>query len=183
MQSPVSVQDKKSFIEWFLSHYQLKKRESVWILNYILNHQTLLSNVHFVREAKFCPRGFIISSTSSTETAFRFHKKQLVTTDPEKAFHDIRMNQNTPLYIQLSFQNENQNALYAAVLIDNPFLPDDYFITAEDQERAQKILEKTIYDYQLKTIQENINKALDKRHKQNFNKWVKQLHKLENTDG
>ncbi len=32
MQTPVSVNEKKDFIRWFLNHYQLKRRECVWIL-------------------------------------------------------------------------------------------------------------------------------------------------------
>ncbi|MFD1360553.1 ReoY family proteolytic degradation factor [Lentibacillus salinarum] len=179
MQTPVSAKDKKSFIQWFLSHYQLKKRESVWILNYIANHQKLLDNVHFVREAKFCPRGFIMSSHCSDEVPFRFYKKQLVTTDAEKAFHDIRMNQHEPLYIQLNFNKSHQNVFYAAVLVENPFLPDGYFITRKDQERARRLLEKTIYDYRRKSIRENINRALDERDQQTFNELVRQLHKLD----
>ncbi|MEH7479396.1 YpiB family protein, partial [Bacillus altitudinis] len=30
MQTPVSVNEKKEFIRWFLNHYQLKRRECVW---------------------------------------------------------------------------------------------------------------------------------------------------------
>lgn len=179
MQTPVSAKDKKSFIKWFLNHYQLKKRESVWILNYIVNHQRLLANVHFVREAKFCPRGLVMTSHCSDEVPFRFYKKQLVTTDAEKAFHDIRMNQHEPLYIQLNFNKSYQSSFYAAVLVENPFIPDDYFITSQDQELAKRLLEKTIYDYQEKSIREKIDQALDKRNQQAFTELTKKLHKLD----
>ena len=84
--TPVSVEDKKNFIQWFLNNYQLKKRESVWILNYLMNHDELLGQLHFVQEAKFCPRGIIMTSQCSEEVAFRFYKNQLVTTDAEKPF-------------------------------------------------------------------------------------------------
>src|SRR5699024_5718866 len=77
MQTPVSVQDKKTFIQWFLSHYQLKKRESVWILNYLIDHSKILAHVHFVRDVKFCPRGIMMSSYCSKEAPFRFYKNQL----------------------------------------------------------------------------------------------------------
>ncbi|TFJ93820.1 ReoY family proteolytic degradation factor [Lentibacillus salicampi] len=180
MQTPVSIKDKKSFIQWFLNHYQLKKRESVWILNYIVNHQKLLSNIHFVREAKFCPRGLVMTSTCSDEVPFRFYKKQLVTTDAEKSFHDIRMNQHEPLYIQLNFNKSYQNIFYAAVLVENPFIPDEYFITEKDQKMAKQLLDKTIYDSRRKSLQKEIDNALDERNQQTFIELSKQLHKLEN---
>ncbi|ALX47953.1 ReoY family proteolytic degradation factor [Lentibacillus amyloliquefaciens] len=182
MQTPVSAKDKKSFIQWFLNHYQLKKRESVWILNYIVNHQSLLSNVHFVREAKFCPRGLIMTAYCSDQVSFRFYKKQLVTTDAEKAFHEIRMNQEEPLYIQLNFNKSHQSSIYAAVLVENPFIPDDYFITEQDQESAKRLLNKMLFDQQDKSLRKQIDKALDKRDRSTFNDLTKRLYQLNNMD-
>ncbi|MGP4107440.1 ReoY family proteolytic degradation factor [Virgibacillus sp. L01] len=179
MHTPISVQDKKSFIQWFLNHYQLKKRESVWILNYLINHKKILSNVHFVREAKFCPRGIIITSHCSEEVPFRFYKNQLVTTDAEKSFHDIRMNQHEPLYIQLNFKKSYQNVLYAAVLAENPFIPDEYFITKKDQETAKQLLEKSLYEYQKNQLQVKIDRALDEKDQQTFQELAKKLHRLD----
>lgn len=180
MQAPISVKDKKSFIQWFLNHYQLKKRESVWILNYLANHQEILANVHFVRDVKFCPRGLIITSQCSNQVPFRFYKNHLVTTDAEKSFHDVRLNQHEPLYIQLNFRKANQNASYVAVLEDNPFIPDEYFITKKDQDRAQKLLDKTLYEFQKKSLQRKIDQSLDEKDKQKFTHLVELLEKLEN---
>lgn len=179
MQTPISTKDKKSFIEWFLNNFQLKKRESVWILNYLINHDDILENIHFVRDAKFCPRSIIISTHCSNEVAFRFYKNHLVTTDAEKSFHDIRLNQHEKLYIQLNFKNMNQNAMYVSVLEDNPFIPDEFFITKRDQEMANKILEKTIYDYHRKLLTAEIDQALDAKNKDDFFKLSAKLRKLD----
>lgn len=179
MQTPISVQDKKEFIQWFLNNYQLKKRESVWILNYLINHEEILANVHFIREARFCPRAIIMSSHCSNEVPFRFYKSQLVTTDAEKSFHDIRLNQKEPLYIQLNFRDAKQNALYVAILEDNPFVPEDYFITNKDREYAKRLLDKVIYDYQRDALQAEIDQALDEKDQQKFTELVKRLHNLE----
>lgn len=182
MQTPISVQDKKSFIQWFLNHYQLKKRESVWILNYLVNHKDILVNVHFVRDAKFCPRGIIMTSHCSGEAPFRFYKNQLVTTDAEKSFHDIRLNQQEPLYLQLNFKNSNQNSTYVAVLEDNPFTPDEYTITKDDKELAAQLLDKTLYDYKKNKLLQDINRSLDEMDEKQFMKLTEQLHKLENNN-
>ncbi|WP_174613597.1 ReoY family proteolytic degradation factor [Virgibacillus ihumii] len=179
MQTPVSLQDKKSFIQWFLNHYQLKKRESVWILNYLVNHNEVLSNVHFVREAKFCPRGIIMTSHCSDEVPFRFYKNQLVTTDAEKSFHDIRLNQHDPLYIQLNFDKANQNIFYAAVLVENPFIPNEYFITQKDKDLAKDLLDKLLFDSTKTRLLNKIDKALDQHDRDTFEQLVKQLNHLE----
>lgn len=179
MQTPVSVQDKKSFIQWFLNQYQLKKRESVWILNYLVNHDDMLGNVHFIREARFCPRAIIMSTQCSGGVPFRFYKSQLVTTDAEKSFHEVRLNQKEPLYIQLNFRDAKQSAIYAAVLEENPFVPEDYFITPTDRRLAKDLMDKVVFDYQRALLQKEIDKALDAKNQQKFNKLAEQLHMLE----
>ncbi|MDL4840811.1 ReoY family proteolytic degradation factor [Aquibacillus rhizosphaerae] len=179
MSTSVSIKDKKEFIRWFLSNYQLKKRESVWILNYLINHDSLLKKVHFVREARYCPRGIVISTHCSKDVPFRFYKNHIVTTDAEKSFHDIRLNRNEPIYIQLSFRNSIQCATYVAVLEDNPFLPEDFFITNKEKEIAKDVLEISLFDYQKDRLQSKIDVALDNRDKVAFKKYSEQLTNLE----
>ncbi|MBM7569836.1 ReoY family proteolytic degradation factor [Aquibacillus albus] len=179
MNTSVSVKDKKEFIRWFLSNYQLKKRESVWILNYLINHDNLLSRVHFIREARYCPRGIVISTHCSKDVPFRFYKNHIVTTDAEKSFHDIRLNKNEPIYIQLSFKNSNQCPAYVAVLEDNPFLPDDFFITKKEKNIAKDVLNISLFNYQKKQLQRKIDQALDDRNLDAFNTYSEQLQELE----
>lgn len=174
----VSIQDKKVFIDWFLEHYHLKRRESVWILNYLTNHDSILKNVHFIREARFCPRGMIISTKCSHEVAFRFYKDQVVTTDAEKSFHDIRLNRHEPIYIQLCFKNTYQTAEYSAVLEDNPFLPDDFFITKREKKLAKEFLNYTLFQAEKGRIQEKIDCALDNRNPEKFKHYTNIFKKL-----
>ncbi|MCT2537376.1 ReoY family proteolytic degradation factor [Aquibacillus koreensis] len=179
MSTSVSIKDKKEFIRWFLSNYQLKRRESVWILNYLINHDSLLKKVHFVREARYCPRGIVISTHCSKDVPFRFYKNHIVTTDAEKSFHDIRLNRNDPIYIQLSFKNSVQCASYVAVLEDNPFLPEDFFITNKEKRIAKSVLEISLFEYQKERLQNKIDDALDHRDKEAFKKYSEELYHLE----
>ncbi|MBU5594223.1 ReoY family proteolytic degradation factor [Amphibacillus sp. MSJ-3] len=178
MSTSISIQDKKVFINWFLAHYQLKKRESVWILNYLINHDSLLNNVHFIREARFCPRGMIISTQCSSEVAFRFYKDHIVTTDAEKSFHDIRLNRHEPIYIQLSFKNSHQSAEYSAVLEDNPFLPDDFFITKREKQLAKEFLNFTLFEAEKKQLMDKVDYALDHQDRKRFIHYANRLKKL-----
>lgn len=181
MSTSISIQDKKTFINWFLTNYQLKKRESVWILNYLINHESLLSNVHFIREARFCPRGMIISAQCSDEVPFRFYKDHIVTTDAEKSFHDIRLNRHEPIYIQLSFKNSHQSIEYNAVLEDNPFLPDDFFITKKEKQLAKEFLNYTLFEAEKRQLLKQIDHALDNQDKKMFNELTNKLNQLKNS--
>ncbi|WLV23433.1 ReoY family proteolytic degradation factor [Aciduricibacillus chroicocephali] len=176
MESSVTIQDKKSFISWFLGEFRLKKRESTWILKYLLNHQEILENVHFVHDANLCPRGIVMSSQCTEDKPFCFYKNHLETVDAEKTFHDIRLNKHESLYIQLNFKNARQNALYAAVLEENPFK--DELIPEEDSKIAEGILEHTLREYEKNECLKMIDDALDRHDKEAFRIWADRLEKL-----
>ena len=67
MTAMIPVAAKKDFVRWFLKRYKLKRRECVWILNYLLSHEHLLQNVHFTDEAHYCPRAMVMSTTGIGE--------------------------------------------------------------------------------------------------------------------
>lgn len=181
MHTPISVQNKKYFIKWFLRHFTLKKLEATWTLNYLVKQDHLLSKVSFVRDARFCPRAIIITSTCSDGEPFLFYKQHVITDDSDKFFHDIRLNQDEKIYIQLNFKQANQNPLYASVLEENAFSPIETHLVEQDQDRAEEILGQLLLEYQLEELKKGIDQALDDKNESQFKKLVTALHKLEKT--
>lgn len=168
MSSAVPIVEKKTFIRWFLKNYQLKRREGVWILNYLLSNDELLKNVHFVEEAHYCPRAIVMSSLDHKGIPFRFYKGHLMTNDAEKSFHDLRMHPNEAMFIQLNFSNVPPHMNYLAVLEENPYMPTDVGIGEREKKIAQQLLETSIYAFQEKAILEQIDEALDRGDKERF---------------
>ena len=181
MATPVSVNEKKEFIRWFLNRYQLKRRESVWILNYLMSHDKLMEKVHFVEEAQCCPRGLIMSTHCTRDVPFRFYKENIMTTDAEKSFHDIRLNRDEDIYIQINFRSSNLTHQYAAVLEDNPFLKKNLHLNEEDKTVADQFLSHTLFDFQEKKLLAAIDEALDNNDKSTFAKLAAQLKTLRET--
>jgi uncharacterized protein YpiB (UPF0302 family) len=182
MATPVSVNEKKEFIRWFLNNYQLKKRECVWILNYLMSHDLLMEKVHFVEHAQFCPRGMIMSTVCVDDVPFRFYKESVMTTDAEKSFHDIRLNRNEDIYIQLNFKEMHQSHRYAAVLEENPYVPDILYITEQDRELAEKFLQASRENFLRERLKREIDAALDRGDKELFMELTEQLKSI-NPDG
>ena len=120
MTSSVPIADKKNFVRWFLKNFQLKRRECVWILNYLLSNDELLENIHFVEEAHYCPRAIVMSSVDSNGVPFRFYKGNIMTSDAEKSFHDLRLYPNENMYIQLNFPNVPPNPVVFGCLRGKP---------------------------------------------------------------
>ncbi|MCM3738870.1 ReoY family proteolytic degradation factor [Oceanobacillus luteolus] len=180
MRTPIiQPHEKKAFIYWFLNQYELKSRESNWILTYLASNHKVLRNVHFVRNAKFCPRSIVISSTCSDGVAFRFYRNQLVTSEPEKAFHDIRLNAEEPLYIELNFYRWKQSPQFALILEENPFLTNDDYITNEDKVEADRIINYTLQYRKKELLIKAIDQALDERDPEKFHKLSKELQQVE----
>lgn len=178
MKTQISVAEKRSFIEWFLRHYQLKKRESHWIFSYLIQEDELLESIHFVRDIALCPRAIVMSTTCSLEEDFSFYKGHMKTNDPEKAFHDMRLNNGEALYIQLNFMNAKQNPDYAIVLEDNPYSIIEPITIAKDQLIAKEILSKSIKTHQKELIKLKIDEALDQLDEELFKTLTDQLNKL-----
>ncbi|UOE54208.1 ReoY family proteolytic degradation factor [Bacillus sp. CMF12] len=181
MATPVSVNEKKDFIRWFLNHYQLKRRECVWILNYLMSHDQLMEKVHFVEQAQYCPRGLIMSTHCVDEVPFRFYKENVMTTDAEKSFHDIRLNRDEEIYIQLNFHASNKAHQYAAVMEENPFMPKTLQINEKDRLIAERFLTESLEKFRREKLLELIDEALDKQDKKAFNILTQQLNRIETT--
>lgn len=168
MKAMVPVDAKKDFVRWFLKRYKLKRRECVWILNYLLSHENLLENVHFTDEAHYCPRAMVISTTKSESIPFRFYKGNLMTADAEKAFHDLRLYENEKMYIQLNFPNNYVCPNYASVREENPFLPTYLQVSETDKRIAQQLVDESIENMTRETLRKGIDEALDRNDKERF---------------
>ncbi|MGM7682717.1 ReoY family proteolytic degradation factor [Cytobacillus sp. Hm23] len=178
MAIPVSVNEKKDFIRWFLSNYQLKRRECVWILNYLMSHDQLMKHVHFVEQSQYCPRGIIMSTHCVDDVPFRFYKENVMTTDAEKSFHDIRLNREEEIYIQLNFRASIHSPNYAAVLEENPYIPKQLHINEKDRILAERFLEDSITSFQKEKLLKLIDEALDCDDKDEFNRLTEILKKI-----
>ena len=168
MTSTIPIQEKKNFVRWFLKNYQLKRREGVWILNYLLSNDALLENIHFVEEAHYCPRAIVMSSVESNGIPFRFYKGNIMTSDAEKSFHDLRLNPHEGMYVQLNFPNIPPSQPYLAVLEENPFMPQTRPISEKDRLLAEQLLEKSLFSYQRDKLLQEIDDALDRGDKKRF---------------
>ncbi|AYC29396.1 ReoY family proteolytic degradation factor [Paenisporosarcina cavernae] len=180
MPASVSAVEKKEFVRWFLSKFELKRRECVWILNYMLSHDEILRHVHFVEEAHYCPRAMVMSVTDSSGIPFRFYKGNLMTSDAEKSFHDMRLNPKEPLYIQLNFPLFPPSPEYLAVLEENPHYPYKWQVEEGDKKLANDIVAKSVGEFQEEYLLKEIDRTLDNQDEKRFFELSKLLNDIKN---
>lgn len=179
MHTIVPSKEKQDFIYWFLRNYELKKQESEWILLYISQHQDVLKNVHFIKGAKNCPRGIEMASTCSKKPAFFFYKQQITTTNPDKAYHDLRLNKEEDLFIELNFEDATDYIKYVEVLEDNPYCSTSQRMQAVHRKQAELVLEHIILNRKKAIVKKDVNHALDNKDDETFFKLTEELIQLD----
>ncbi|MBD1371604.1 YpiB family protein [Hazenella sp. IB182357] len=160
MRNMISVAEKKEFINWFLEHYELQKKEAAWLLSYLSSNEKLLTKVHFVEHTRHLARSLIISTKCSNMAAFKFIKNKRVGSDVESAFYDIRSYPHDDLYIGLYFKDRTVCSKYAAVLEVHPMRKHEIAQDHLLELFAEMILDQSIKTYRQHTLYEQIDQAL-----------------------
>ncbi|EFI84549.1 Uncharacterized conserved protein [Listeria grayi] len=176
MKASISINDKKDFIRWLLDNHQMKIRESMWVLNYIAGHDQILKYAHFVDSLEGYKRGLSLGAHGSNAEPFRFFKENIVTTDPEKAFHDIRLNWDEDLYIELHFSGARLSPEYALVREENPHAL--LHLDDEAKDEAKTFLDESISVFAKENLMKQVDKALDERNEEDFYKLAEAYHQL-----
>lgn len=179
MNIQISLEAKKKFLGWFLDRYQLKRRESMWILNYLLNHDIVLNKVHFVEAVDKTPRGMMMSTTETNNEAFLFYKNGTVFSDPEQAFHEVRLNWQEEMYIELVFLNPWKSAEYLTILEDNPYYKWNETISMQLIEEVELALETLSLTERKQHTLHQIDLSLEKEDRERFIQLSKQLKEIE----
>lgn len=172
----ITITEKKNFLEWFLETYELQKRESAWLLTYLMSDENMLEKVRFVDDLHLSQRSIFMSTRCVKDSSFKFMKGTLETTDVERAFHDIRLNPDELLYLKLSFKKSESCPEYAAVREVDPM--EKYNITSNSWYSllAEMVLDESIEKFQKETLYQQINQSLEEQDKEKFlllsRRWV-----------
>lgn len=173
MNHMVNPFEKRTFLINLLANSTFKKPAAGRIFKHFLEQPHLLGHVHFVSEAEYCPRGLVLSLHQTQGIPFQYFKKHVMTVDPDKAFHDIRMNAHDELYIQLNMGDSEQLTAYMRILEENPY----YHAKLHDiyGHAADEVVQQSLWHVEQKRLKEAINQALDEQDDDAFYTLVKKL--------
>lgn len=172
MTTPISSQAKREFIRYFFKRYQMKMREAIWILEYLMNREDLIENIHFVRQASHCPKGLLIAAKCSNVVGIRYIEDRSTFINAEKILGQLRrLEKGDSLYIELAFADSHCNPRYAAILEENPFSPGP----GPDVEKfVARFLEELTRKIQQEKWEQEMNDALDARDEDLFHQLCEQ---------
>ncbi|EUJ41601.1 YpiB family protein [Brochothrix campestris] len=173
----ITVTEKRDFLTWFIQHFRIHVPEVRILLEFLKGDDTLLASVHFVSDSTKCERALLISTDTEKQEPFLFFKQQLVTTDPQKAFHDIRMHPEQELYLDIDFPNAMLAPQYARVHEENPFKLEQK-LSADEQQTVNHFVDEKLRQERIEQLEQAINEALDAGDAQKFTIYASALNEL-----
>lgn len=168
MNSSVSNSEKKHFLKWVTSNFVMKRRESLWILEYLFSHNLMLEKTHFVGDVSKTPRGIYMSVVGNEKPDFRFYKNGHTFEDGMQAFHEVRLNWSSPLYIEIDFDDAWQYPEYLTILEDNPYASWNDSISKALSNSVDNALTYETLVFAREQLLKDIDKALVDRDKESF---------------
>ena len=126
-----------------------------------MSHDQLMKKVHFV-EIIVCSRGLVMSTHCVDEAPFKFYKSNIMTTDAEKSFHDIRLNRDEDIYITLHFHQLILPITMLSYLKRILFIPSNIETNEQDKKMAEQVLQLSLTTFKRTQLLKQIDEALDR---------------------
>jgi uncharacterized protein YpiB (UPF0302 family) len=169
MSNTVTVAEKKHFLRWFLSNYQLQSREAEMLMRYIMTRENVLRRVHFVENFRQLPRVIVVATTCVQVAPFRYYRRnKAVSTDVEQAFLDLYQHPDEDVYIGLFFKDRATSAAYSGVLEEMTSSELEPAVRELISMQAEWIIDQSLRDYERRQLMDAVNVALDEGNRAAF---------------
>lgn len=174
----VNVADKKEFLVWLVNNISFSQREVLWILNYLINHEAILNNVHFIEKADKAVRGIKVTAREMEDEPIRLFLSGKEFTDTDQIFHEIRMNWKEALYIECVFEGSWQNSQYLSILEDNPYARWNEQVSEDVIESINDFFAQEEKQAKLNLLYSQIDLALEDNNYEAFLELTDELNRL-----
>ena len=171
----INVSDKKDFLVWLVNNVSFSQREVLWILNYLINHEAILNNVHFIEQADKTDRGIRVTTAEMNGKPIILFLTGKEFTDTDQVFHEIRMNWKKDLYLECIFEDSWQNSQYLSILEDNPFAKWNEQINEAILEQITDFFDQEERQAKIDLLYSKIDLALEQKDQENFLKLSTEL--------
>jgi uncharacterized protein YpiB (UPF0302 family) len=169
MGTTVTTAEKKHFLRWFLSNYQLQSREAEMLIRYMMTRESVLRRVHFVESFRQLPRVVVVATTCVPVAPFRYYRRNKpVSTDVEQAFLDLYQHPEEDIYVGLFFKDRASCPAYASVLEETSSSELEPAVKEMISLQADWIIEQALRSYQRLKLMEAVDEALDAGNREAF---------------
>ncbi|MGM0212591.1 YpiB family protein [Enterococcus sp. AZ109] len=174
----IDVAEKREFLVWLINNVSFRRREVIWILNYLINHEAILKNVHIVENANHTKRGLVIRDITQEDEPMTLTVHEQSFANSDQIFHEIRLHWQQPLYLECIFPNSWHNEQYLSVLEDNPAASWNDTISEEIIKEVEEHIAWEEKEAMLKLLNRQINLALENGDKEAFLELSDEINRL-----
>ncbi|OUZ18831.1 ReoY family proteolytic degradation factor [Enterococcus cecorum] len=174
----ITLAQKKNFLAWFVTSQSFTRREVSWLVNYLISHEAILENVHFVEKAEVTPRGLVIQTADFSDTPILLYKEKIEFADVDQIFHDIRFHWQDDLYLECRFKDAWQESIYLGVLEDNPYASWNDNLDSQFVSQVDNYFNDLAREKQKRNLMTKINQALEANDEATFAQLSEELKAL-----
>ena len=115
----------------------------------------------------------VIRTKTVPGSGFLYRKQRVETDLPDKAFQDVRLDQDEPIYVSLIFPGSTQSVPYLSILEDNPY--ESLQMDERYGTKAAQILTHMEKTFLIEKLNREIDLALEALDQERFYQLTSQL--------
>lgn len=173
---------KSKFFSELVKNNNFNRREVVWILNYLIAKEELLSNFHFIHDFESFKNAnrmqIVLTSNPDVFEIVFYNKENIMIKSYESIFKYIRANSDENFYVEIDFggRDRQRSNTYFEILEDTAYESESDIFT----DYVEHIIEKSLIEHNIQNLLEEIDSSLLDRKKTLFNKLSKRYAVLRN---
>jgi uncharacterized protein YpiB (UPF0302 family) len=181
--SDVTLEEKRNFLYWFRSNYQLKSRRAFWFLNELMENDDLLRRTRFVPYCELSKYGLSVSAFTDISAPFVYIDNGYKIEDEKEGYERLQQfvkeNKNELLDVDFKFPHRTKMQEYVSVLEE---------VNTRNKNKKMKqngvglemesFLKMTTKTQEIVLIKKEIDISLDERNKHRFYELSSKLNEL-----
>lgn len=156
---------KEEYLKQILDKNLVKDTLISYLLNFIVNNEIILNNLHFVQKAQFTSRGLVFNRISDT-THVSLYLDGYRIAKPSLIYQKLNQTMKEPLYIE--FKNFKIDKIYAKVYENNPYLNYEEEYSQFNRDYVDLFISLHALEFEEEKILNEIENVLDLNNKEKF---------------
>lgn len=172
-----TLAEKRELLVWFLRTNRLKKPEAARVLEFIKNNKDILARVKFTSKLADKKDTLLVSAVYTNTFPFEFRLNNVHYGTVDEVIHQLKTNPPKVLYVWLSYVSPPSCKLCNRSVrrpVRNRISP----ASAAHRMLVDAVRAVNQREWQRKHLLQEIDKALDNRDVQEFNRLTEELKKL-----
>lgn len=176
----IQLEEKIQWLRYLLTSVTFSRRELAWMLEYLIHHEGIVKQIHFVEHADKTPRGIRLQAGQNVAQPLVLYLDGHTFHDVDQIFHEIRFKWQEPLYVECILDSPTIPTRYLGLVEDNPYYRWNDQISERDFQVIDASLAQLKQAQEIEYLEQVIDEALDQGDRVRFEQASAQLQQVVN---